>query len=82
MNYLMHAAPHVLNYGWSILQKTRPVKYLIDKLKTYTGIDLNDDLGQNYNRFTYDASFVKNLDWSSIDPQISSDVSRFDGVNV
>lgn len=58
----------MLNYGWSVLQNTRPVKYLLDKLKQFTGIDLNDDAGYNINKFTYDASFAKNLDWSSIDP--------------
>jgi len=45
------------------------------------GIDLNDDTGC-YNRFTYDNSFAKNTDWATLDPQISNDVARFDGVNV
>jgi len=51
------------------------------KLSDILGIDLNDD-NNGYNRFTYDSSFTKNLDWSSIDSSISYDTARFDGVNV
>jgi len=39
----MSAAPHMLNYGWDYLSKTKPAKYLLGKLKNILGIDLNDD---------------------------------------
>jgi len=53
----------------------------MSKLSDILGIDLNDD-SSCYNKYTYDNSFSKSLDWSMIDSSISSDTSRFDGVNV
>lgn len=62
----MKAAPHVLNYGWNMVSKTKPVKYLLQKMRDTLGIDLNDDDG-GYNKFTYDASLGKNMLWSDLD---------------
>lgn len=37
------------------------------KLSDILGIDLNDDVC-GYNRFNYDQSFMKNIDWGMLDP--------------
>lgn len=67
MKYAMAAAPHIINYGWNVVSKTKPVKYLLNKLREVLGIDLNDD-NCSYNSYNFDSSFAKNLDWSSLDP--------------
>jgi len=49
-------------------------------MKNTLGIDLNDDYG-NYNSYTYNASMDKSLNWSDLDPQVSDDSAKFDGVS-
>lgn len=68
MEYISKKAPVLLNHVWNLVTKTSPAKYLLERLNSLLGVDLNDNCG-GYNAYTYNASLRKEISWSDMDPE-------------